>query len=42
VVCELLMKVQVAWSDLRDRNQLVPIAHRIIDPVVQAKGDDHV
>jgi hypothetical protein len=36
------MKVQVAWSDLRDRNQLVPISRQINDPVIEAKGDDHV
>jgi hypothetical protein len=41
-VRELSTKVQVAWIDLRDRNQVVPGAHRIIDPMIKAKGVDHV
>jgi hypothetical protein len=41
-VCELSTKVQIAWIDLRDRNQLVPISYRINDPVIEAKGADHV
>jgi hypothetical protein len=42
VVREQLTKVQIARIDLRDRNQLVPISRQIIDPVIEAKGDDHV
>jgi Protein of unknown function (DUF2934) len=39
VVRELLTEVQVARTDLRYLNQLVPISHRIIDPVIEAKED---
>jgi hypothetical protein len=41
VVRELSTKGQVARIELRDRNQLVPISYRIIDPAIEAKGVDH-